>query len=164
MTKREFLLIYRDKYILVETMEDLDYILKEYASNYDSWKRDELSISDFIKLNYYNEKGIIIQFDSDGFAQYGFSDKKVKEYIHIDEILNRTKNIEENKMNEITTILEGIYNDLELRRTIVPLFISNPGQNKTKQIEAFAKSKGAKLVEIISSQVSPFEVSGIAIK
>mgnify|MGYP003643688494 CR=1 FL=1 len=66
-------------------------------------------------------------------------------------------------MKQIKGILEGVYSNLELRRTIVPLFISNPGMGKTKIIENFAKEKNATLVEIITSQVSPFEVSGICI-
>ena len=66
-------------------------------------------------------------------------------------------------MKEIEQILEGIYSNLELRRSIVPLFISNPGVGKTAYIEKFAKEKNATLVEIIASQISPFEISGIAI-
>jgi len=66
-------------------------------------------------------------------------------------------------MKKIKNILEGIYSNLELRRTVVPLFISSPGQGKTVIIEEFAKSKGVTLIEIITSQVSPFEVSGICI-
>lgn len=66
-------------------------------------------------------------------------------------------------MNEMKKILEGIYNNLELRKTIAPLFISNPGMGKTKVIEEFAKEKGVELVEIITSQILPYEVSGMAI-
>lgn len=66
-------------------------------------------------------------------------------------------------MKNIKNILEGIYSNLELRSTIVPLFISNPGHAKTRIIEQFAKEKNVTLVEIITSQVSPFEVSGICI-
>lgn len=66
-------------------------------------------------------------------------------------------------MKHIKGILEGVYSNLELRKTIVPLFISNPGMGKTKLIEEFAKEKKANLVEIITSQVSPFEISGIGI-
>ena len=65
-------------------------------------------------------------------------------------------------MNKIKEVLEGIYNNKELRQKIVPLFIGNPGLGKTAIIEQFAKEKGVKLVELITSQMSPFEVSGIA--
>lgn len=65
-------------------------------------------------------------------------------------------------MKKIHAILEGIYSNDSLRKTIVPLFIGNPGLGKTIVIQEFAKEKGVKLVELITSQMSPFEVSGIA--
>ena len=66
-------------------------------------------------------------------------------------------------MKQIHEILNKVYSNLELRSTVVPLFISNPGLGKTKIIEAFAKEKNVQLVELITSQISPFEVSGICI-
>lgn len=66
-------------------------------------------------------------------------------------------------MKQIKEVLEGVYSNLELRKSIVPLFISNPGMGKTRLIEEFAKEKNVKLIEIITSQVSPFEVSGICV-
>lgn len=66
-------------------------------------------------------------------------------------------------MNRIKLVLEGIYSNEELRKSIVPLFLGNPGLGKTKIIEQFAKEKGVKLIEFITSQMSPFEISGIAI-
>lgn len=65
-------------------------------------------------------------------------------------------------MKEIPDILEKIYENNSLRRSIVPLFIGNPGLGKTVLIQEFAKKKGVKLVELITSQMSPFEISGIA--
>lgn len=65
--------------------------------------------------------------------------------------------------NEITEILENVYNNKNLRRTIVPLFMSNPGQAKSTLVHEFAKSKGVNIVELITSQMSPFEISGICI-
>ncbi len=66
-------------------------------------------------------------------------------------------------MRKIYEVLEGVYNNDSLRRTIVPLFIGDPGLGKTVIIQDFAREKGVKLVELITSQMSPFEVSGIAI-
>lgn len=65
-------------------------------------------------------------------------------------------------MHRIKEILEKVYNDDSLRKSIVPLFIGNPGLGKTVMIEQFAKEKGVQLVELITSQMSPFEISGIA--
>jgi hypothetical protein len=65
-------------------------------------------------------------------------------------------------MKRIEEILERTYEDKELRKSIVPLFIGNPGLGKTVLIEKFAKRKGVRLIELITSQMSPFEISGIA--
>lgn len=67
-------------------------------------------------------------------------------------------------MVNIKEILEKVYNDKELRKTIVPLFIGDPGLGKTVIIEEFANEKKVTLVELITSQMSPFEISGIAMK
>jgi len=65
-------------------------------------------------------------------------------------------------MEKMKEVLEGVYSDPELRKKVVPLFIGNPGLGKTVIIDQFAKEKGVKLIEIITSQAPPFEVSGIA--
>lgn len=65
-------------------------------------------------------------------------------------------------MKEMEEVLEKVYDNKELRKSVVPLFIGDPGLGKTKIIEGFAKKRGAKLVELITSQMSPFEISGIA--
>jgi len=65
-------------------------------------------------------------------------------------------------MKRITNVLEKVYENETLRKSVVPLFIGNPGLGKTVLIQEFAKKKEAKLVELITSQMSPFEISGIA--
>lgn len=62
---------------------------------------------------------------------------------------------------EIVEILEGIYGSKILRKTMVPLFLSSPGQGKSKTIKQFAKSKGKKMVKITLSQRMPNEVVGM---
>ena len=66
-------------------------------------------------------------------------------------------------MKVITDVLTGIYNTPELRKSIVPLFLGNPGISKSAVIREFAKSVGANLVPFITSQRNPFEISGLAI-
>lgn len=66
------------------------------------------------------------------------------------------------KMNKVKDVLEKVYSNDSLRKTIVPLFIGNPGLGKTVIIQEFAKEKDCTLVELITSQMSPFEISGIA--
>lgn len=65
-------------------------------------------------------------------------------------------------MDKIYSVLEGVYNNESLRKTIVPLFIGNPGLGKSVIVQKFADDKGVKIVELITSQMSPFEISGIA--
>jgi len=65
-------------------------------------------------------------------------------------------------MKELKKILKGVYNNPELRKNIVPLFLGNPGLGKTMIIDQFAKEQGVSLIELITSQMSPFEISGIA--
>lgn len=65
-------------------------------------------------------------------------------------------------MKKITKVLTKVYDNESLRKTVVPLFIGNPGLGKTVLIEQFAKERDVKLVELITSQMSPFEISGIA--
>jgi hypothetical protein len=55
-------------------------------------------------------------------------------------------------------ILNKTYDNPVLRRTTVPLFMSNPGIGKTTIIKEFAKDKGANLVKITLSQRMPNEV------
>jgi len=67
------------------------------------------------------------------------------------------------KMGDMLPILEGIYNNPSLRKSIVPLFIGNPGIGKSTFVNQLAKKKGVKVVELITSQMSPFEISGICV-
>ena len=62
---------------------------------------------------------------------------------------------------EILNILEKVYASKHLRRTMVPCFMSSPGQGKSKTIKAFADSKGKKMVKITLSQRMPNEVIGM---
>ena len=65
-------------------------------------------------------------------------------------------------MKNIKETLEGIYNNPELRRTVVPLFMSNPGIGKSNIIEDFMKEKGVWIPPFVLSQRMPFEVTGMA--
>ena len=64
-------------------------------------------------------------------------------------------------MKNLKTILEKIHSIKELRQTIVPLFVSNPGMGKSYLVHEFAKEKGVNVVEFITSQRNPHEISGI---
>jgi len=70
--------------------------------------------------------------------------------------------IKKYKVGEIKGILEKIYNNSELRRNVVPLFMSDSGLGKTYIIEEFMKEKGVYKPPFVLSQRMPFEVSGMA--
>jgi hypothetical protein len=72
-------------------------------------------------------------------------------------------NAQKYKVGEIYGILEDIYNDLETRNTVVPLFMSNSGLGKTHIIEQFMRDKGVYRPPLVLSQRMPFEISGMAL-
>lgn len=57
-------------------------------------------------------------------------------------------------------VLNKTYDNLILRRTTVPLFMSSPGLGKSTIIRQFAKDKGVKMHKITLSQRMPNEVVG----
>jgi MoxR-like ATPase len=61
-------------------------------------------------------------------------------------------------MNYIQEKLEAVYG---CRDSIALGLISNPGIGKTESVYQFAEKKGVKVVEVIASQCSPMEISGI---
>jgi len=58
-------------------------------------------------------------------------------------------------------ILNKTYDNPILRRTTVPLFMSNPGVGKSTIIKEFAQNRGVKMVKITLSQRMPNEVVGM---
>lgn len=82
-----------------------------------------------------------------------------KQYIenNIEKVITKTNK----NMNKVKQVLAGVYDNPDLRKSIVPLFIGNPGLGKSVMIKEFAKERGVKIVELITSQMNPFEISGI---
>lgn len=76
------------------------------------------------------------------------------------EIINNIKTNNKSMEKQMLDVLSKTYDNPILRRTTVPLFMSNPGIGKTKIIEKFAKDKGVKMKKITLSQRMPNEVVG----
>lgn len=66
-------------------------------------------------------------------------------------------------MNKIRTVLEGIYNNLELRKSIVPCFMGKTGLGKSQIIRQFAKDINVHIELFLTSAQSPFEITGIGV-
>jgi len=66
-------------------------------------------------------------------------------------------------LKNIYKVLEGVYNNLELRRTVVPLFMGKTGIGKTHIIRKFAEDKGVHLELFLTSSKPPFEIDGIGV-
>jgi len=72
----------------------------------------------------------------------------------------KEKNTEKGMKKIILDVLEKTYENPILRKTTVPLFMSNPGAGKTTIIKEFAENKGVRLLKITLSQRMPNEVVG----
>lgn len=66
-------------------------------------------------------------------------------------------------MTEIEKIISGVYHNPELRRSCIPLLMSNSGIGKTSQINQFAEKEGVQCLSVIASTKMPHEFSGISI-
>jgi len=66
--------------------------------------------------------------------------------------------VETIKVSEVKDLLESV---LPVRDQVVPCLLGQPGIGKTQQIEEFAREHGARVVQVIASQILPNEVSGI---
>jgi|SRR5690606_9566741 len=66
-------------------------------------------------------------------------------------------------MRKIIEVLDSLDKYEELRTTRVPLFLGPPGTGKTSLVNMWAKQKGKRVFEFITSQRNPFEISGMAV-
>ncbi len=117
-----------------------------------------------------NNGECIIYLDDSGYDRLGrYEESEVYEkynLITFEKFLEKHKQIKTNKQSmekQMLEVLNKTYDNLHLRRTTVPLFMSNPGIGKTTIIQKFAKDRGVKLVKITLSQRMPNEVVGMVI-
>jgi hypothetical protein len=107
----------------------------------------------------------VVYLDGRGFDSIDFARRNGNKIYSFEEFLIiKGITIKTNKQSmekQMLDILNKTYDNLHLRRTTVPLFMSNPGIGKTSIIQKFAKDKGVKLVKITLSQRMPNEVVGM---
>lgn len=87
---------------------------------------------------------------------------KIIEFKEWYKLINKNVNmIKEQGMQELMLdVLNKTYDNLILRRTTVPLFMSNPGIGKSTITDKFAADKGVKIHHTILSTRMPNEVAG----
>jgi len=137
--------------IHVKTQEEWDIVTKFYNlkwNNNDSFNYYSVDscinyeTNTYSPINYYKGSYKIIEF---------------KEW----EIINNIKTNKQSMEKQMLDVLNKTYDNLHLRRTTAPLFMSNPGIGKTTIIQKFAKDRGVKMVKITLSQRMPNEVVGM---
>ena len=114
-----------------------------------------------------NNGECIIYLDDSGYDRLGrYEESEVYEkynLITFEKFLEKYKQIKTNKQSmekQMLEVLNKTYDNLHLRRTTVPLFMSSPGIGKTSIIQKFAKDKGIQMKKITLSQRMPNEVVG----
>ena len=75
--------------------------------------------------------------------------------------INQITNKQTSMIEQLKNVLSVTYDNPILRRTTVPLFMSNPGLGKSTIIKEFAASRGVKMVKMTLSTRMPNEVTGM---
>ncbi len=75
--------------------------------------------------------------------------------------INQITNKQTSMIEQLKNVLSLTYDNPILRRTTVPLFMSNPGVGKSTIIKEFAESRGVKMVKITLSTRMPNDVTGM---
>lgn len=139
--------------IHVKTQEEWDIVTKFYNLK---WNNND-------SFNYYSVDSCINYeaktYSPVNYYKGGYKIIEFKEW----EIINNIKTNKQSMEKQMLDVLNKTYDNLHLRRTTVPLFMSNPGIGKTSIIQKFAKDRGVKLVKITLSQRMPNEVVGMVI-
>lgn len=146
----------KEECVYCETQEQWDFVLNcinpNFTVKYNDPKEDYPTCvfwvsKSYSDLDYAKSQQIVISFDE--------WCKLTNNYLNNKQLNNK------GMIKQINEILEKTYSNPVLRRTIVPLFMSNPGAGKSRTIAAFAKSKGVKMVKITLSTRMPNEVTGM---
>lgn len=144
--------------VSITTQKEFDYLFEKQSHNkikftgheWDTYeKRTIIEIKDNSFYSYSNniDDWFLPRPEFYTFNQWCILNKFITEN-------NKTEYMEAKMLD----ILNKTYDNPVLRRTTVPLFMSNPGIGKTTIIKEFAKNKGANLVKITLSQRMPNEV------
>lgn len=125
--------------------------------NLKTWKERTSGGSNYVKgicksLNK-KEYSSLEWYKNANYTIYSFEEWKINFNLN-------NKNKEQSMEKTMLDVLNKTYDNLKLRRTTVPLFMSNPGIGKTTIIKKFAEERGINMVKITLSQRMPNEVVG----
>jgi hypothetical protein len=149
------------KVIHVKTQEEWDFVTEKL--NYNWWGSGGIAGG----WRVYKESSCI-NIQEKSFCEISYFEKNDSEIISFNqwciqnnyEIENKKETMKEKMLN----ILGTTYENPILRKTTVPLFMSNPGIGKTNITEQFVKdfieSKGNKLVTMVLPNLMPNEAVG----
>jgi len=98
--------------------------------------------------------------DNLGEAIQLFPNHPVYTFEEFKKLINQ-KELKKGMKEQMLNVLEKTYENPVLRKSTVPLFMSNPGIGKTTIIREFAESKGVKMLKMTLSQRMPNEVVGM---
>ena len=147
--------------ISVTSQEQWDFLIDHYVEHGSLRKEDWLSYkeethTEIDEHNVMHHYGTLFGWKDEKYELYSFND-----WCHINRLKTNTITQEEFMEKRMLDILNKTYDNPILRRTTVPLFMSNPGIGKTTVIREFAKNKGINMIKITLSQRMPNEVVGM---
>ena len=147
--------------ISVTSQEQWDFLIDHYVERGNLRKEDwlnykEATHTEIVKHDIMRYYGTLSEWKDEKYELYSFND-----WCHINRLKTNTITQEEFMEKRMLNILNKTYDNPILRRTTVPLFMSNPGIGKTTVIREFAKDKGINMIKITLSQRMPNEVVGM---
>lgn len=146
--------------ISVTSQEQWDFLIDHYVEHGSLIKEDWLNykeathteIEEHDVMRYYGTRNAWID---EKYKLYSFN-----EWCHINRLKTNTITQEEFMEKRMLNILNKTYDNPILRRTTVPLFMSNPGVGKSTVTRRFSQEKGVGFKKITLSQRMPNEVVG----
>lgn len=145
-----------------KTYEEYKFLFEKQPTNQKKFQLDYWH-------DNYKEKTIVELFENNDLTFYGEKREdfdssaclySFEEWCELNNY--KTKLIQETKSmkKQMLNVLEKTYNNPILRRTTVPLFMSNPGLGKSTIVKEFAQNKGVNMLKLTLSTRMPNEVVG----
>lgn len=139
----------------VKIQEEVNIVLKHLNRGL-----NDHMISDYGECVIYLTVGGFDRITADTIKSRNYKVYSFEEWCEINNI-NQITNKQTSMIEQLKNVLSVTYDNPILRRTTVPLFMSNPGLGKSTIIKEFAASRGVKMVKMTLSTRMPNEVTGM---